>query len=55
MVPGEMPHDKRRKCAMKRRKFYPNEMRNVPGCEITEDETTLNVDLTPFFDLMDRL
>lgn len=44
MVPREMPHDKGRKCAMKWRKFYPNEKRNVPVCEINEDETTLIVD-----------
>lgn len=46
MVPREMPHDKGRKCAMKWRKFYPNEKRNVPVCEINEDETTLIVDLS---------
>lgn len=53
MVPREMPHDKGRKCAMKWRKFYPNEKRNVPVCEINEDETTLIVDFFNFFDLMD--
>lgn len=46
MVPREMPHDKGRKCAMKWGKFYPNEKRNVPVCEINEDETTLIVDLS---------
>lgn len=41
---------------MKWRKFYTNEMRNVPGCEINGDETTLlNLEFTLLFDLMSIL